>query len=206
MSENPSVFSHEPARATGAEPQAHPSIPEAFRWATMDAPDLWQRVALAAAITGADAAFLESPMLFCGPSGCGKTSLACALLREWEARHPGRHGVFMPASRLGIARVQHRFGRGEPPQVALARSADLLLLDALGSECDLATNAVPEVIFARHEAGLPTWVTTWMTARAITQRYGEGITRRISEAGRVTVIQWEGLVGAPYEFLSPDRL
>ncbi|HEX8789315.1 MAG TPA: hypothetical protein VF765_00080, partial [Polyangiaceae bacterium] len=84
--------------------------------------------------------------------------------------------------------------------------ADLLLLDDLGTECNTADNAVPHVIYARYNAGRPTWVTTGITASAVTQRYGEGITRRISEPGRVVVFQWRRFGGATYDFLSANRL
>lgn len=79
-----------------AERPAHPSIPRAFRWATVDAPELPQRVAFPDAIMDTEPPFSLRPMLFCGPSGCGKTSLACALLREWEARNHGRGGPAAP--------------------------------------------------------------------------------------------------------------
>jgi hypothetical protein len=50
------------------------------------------------------------------------------------------------------------------------------------------TNAVPEVIMDRVNDGRPTWVTTWMTPEQVAQRYGDGIARRLYEAGRVVVI------------------
>jgi len=206
MSENLNVFSDDPALEEAAEPQALSTIPISFRWATIHAPELRQRVEFPEAISDVDAGSLGRPLLFCGPCGCGKTALACALLREWEARNPGRRGVFMGAWRLGVARLYHGLGMGEAPEVTLAMSTDLLLLDDLGNEYDSSMNAVPDVIYARHEAALPTWVTTSMTACAITQLYGEGLTRRVSEPGRVTVVQWREFEGWRYEFLSPVRL
>jgi DNA replication protein DnaC len=126
-------------------------------------------------------------LLVVGPSS-GKTSLACALLRAWDAAHPRRLGVFMSAWKLGIARAHHGLGQGEAPDVERAMTTRLLVLDDLGSERSIATNAVPNVIFARALAGLPTWVTTWMTAAEVAQRYGDGIARRLHEAGQVTAI------------------
>ena len=206
INDDPALHQVPPAPEADAEPPAHPSIPKAFRWATVDAPELPRRVALPDTIIDAEPPFALRPMLFCGPSGCGKTSLACALLRKWEALNPGRQGVFMSARRLGVARMQHGYFRGEAPEIARATSADLLLLDDLGTECNTSDNAVPHVIYARYNAGLPTWVTTGITASAVTQRYGEGITRRISEAGRVVVFQWRRFGVATYDFLSPNRL
>jgi hypothetical protein len=67
-------------------------------------------------------------------------------------------------------------------------TTQLLVVDDLGSERNIATNAVPDVIFARALASLPAWVTTWMTPADIAQRYGDGIARHLYEAGHVTVI------------------
>jgi DNA replication protein DnaC len=172
----------------GDPPTDNTTIPRSFRWATTEAPELRARVGREPAITEGLAALSSPGLLLVGPSGCGKTSLACALLREWEVRHPRRRAVFVPAWKLGVARAQHGLGRGEAPDVDRAMEARLLLLDDVGSERNTATNAVPDVIFARAVDGRPTWVTTWMTAEAVTQRYGDGIARRLFEAGRVTVI------------------
>jgi DNA replication protein DnaC len=182
----------EPARPAPKQeaPSAAPenrTIPS-FRWATLDAGELRTRVSRGRAIVDAAAALTSTGLLLVGPSGSGKTSLACALLRAWDARYPRRRGVFMPAWKLGVARAQHGLGQGEPPEVERALTTRLLVLDDLGSERNTATNAVPDVIFARALDGLPTWVTTWMTAEAVTQRYGDGIARRLYEAGRLTVI------------------
>jgi DNA replication protein DnaC len=87
-----------------------------------------------------------------------------------------------------VARAQHGLGQGEPTEVERALSAHLLVLDDLGSERNTATNAVPDVIFERAYAGRPTWVTTWMTAEQVAQRYGDGIARRLWERDRMTVI------------------
>ena len=118
----------------------------------------------------------------------GKTSLACALLRAWEARYPRRRAVLVPAWKLGVARAQHGVGQGEAPEVEHAFTAGLCVIDDLGSERNTAMNAVPDVIFARALEGRPTWVTTWMTPEAVTQRYGDGIARRLFEAGRAVVV------------------
>jgi DNA replication protein DnaC len=169
-------------------PPQNPTIPPAFRWATFDAPELGQRVQRERAIAEGRAAIASGSLLLRGPSGSGKTSLACALLRAWDGAHPRRLGVFMPAWKLGVSRAQYGLGQGEAPEVERAMTTRLLLLDDLGSERNIATNAVPDVIFARAMAGLPTWVTTWMTAAEVAQRYGDGIARRLHEAGQVTAI------------------
>jgi DNA replication protein DnaC len=179
-----------PAAATAPrdETPGNATIPESFRWATLEAPELRERLARDRAIAEAQGALSAQGLLFVGPSGSGKTSLACALLRAWEQADPRRRGAFVPAWRLGVVRAQHGLGNGEPPEVERALSTRLLVLDDLGSERNTATNAVPDVLFERAYAGRPTWVTTWMTPEQVSQRYGDGIARRLYEAGRVVVI------------------
>jgi DNA replication protein DnaC len=155
-------------------PRVNPTIPKAFRWATLDAPELRARVARERSIAEAQAAMASGSLILVGPSGCGKTSLACALLRAWEARNPRRRGMFGAAWRLSVARP-------ETPEVGRAMTVSLLVLDDLGSEQNLVTSSVRNVIFARAEAELPTWITTWMTAEQIAQRYGDNIARRLLE-------------------------
>lgn len=169
-------------------PRDNATIPPAFRWATLAAPELRRRVAREGAIAEAQAALGSAGLVFDGPSGSGKTSLACALLRAWEARHPRRPAVFVPAWKLDVARAQHGLGHGEAPEVEQTFAAGLCVLDDLGSERNTAMNAVPDVIYARALEGRPTWVTTWMTPEAVTQRYGDGVARRLFEAGRAVVI------------------
>ena len=165
------------------------TIPPSFRWATLDAPELRQRVARERAIAEAKAALSSAGgLLLFGLSGSGKTSLACALLRAWGAKNGHRRGIFVPAFRLGIARAQHGLGQGEAPLVERATTARLVVVDDLGSEGASHASAVPEVIQERALAGLLTWVTTWMTPGAIAQRYGDGVARRLYEAGRVLVV------------------
>jgi hypothetical protein len=171
------------------QPPQNPTIPPAFRWAALDVGELRRRVRRERAIAEGRAALASGgSLLVVGPSGSGKTSLVCALLRAWDAAHPRRLGVFMPAWKLGIARAHHGLGQGEAPDVERAMTTRLLVVDDLGSDRNIATNAVSDVIFARALAGLPTWVTTWMTAAEVAQRYGDGIARRLYEAGHVTVI------------------
>jgi DNA replication protein DnaC len=180
-----------PPGGSPGRPPEHPentTIPPSFGWARIDAPELRERIARSHAIAEAVAALSSPALLLVGPSGSGKTSLACALLRAWEARNACRRGVFAAAWKLGVARAQHGLGQGEAPEVERAMAAALLVLDDVGSERNTATNAVPDVIFARALAGMPTWVTTWMTPDVVSQRYGDGIARRLFEAGRVTVI------------------
>ncbi len=115
-------------------------------------------------------------MVFSGPSGAGKTSLACACLRE---RIP--HGLFVSAIKLGTARIQHSAGDGEAALVQRAMTVPLLLLDEVGGEQKTATNAVKDVIFARYDADLPTWITTGFRLSQLAEMYGDGTSRRLTE-------------------------
>jgi DNA replication protein DnaC len=169
-------------------PPENPTIPKSFRWATLGAPELRQRVARVQAIAEGEAALSSGGLLLVGPSGSGKTALACALLRAWEARNPRRRGMFAAAWRLGVARAEYGLGQGEPPEVERAMAVALLVLDDIGSDRNAPTSAVTDVIFARANAGIPTWGTTWMNPQAVAQRYGDGIARRLYESGRVTII------------------
>jgi DNA replication protein DnaC len=62
-----------------------------------------------------------------------------------------------------------------------------LILDELGSEPRSAQwSDVDDVVFARYEADLTTWVTTWMAHDQMAAKYGDGFARRIFE--RVVLI------------------
>lgn len=159
------------------------SIPRRHRWARVGAPgfDLGGRVqgdpkALVARILGAER------VCFAGGSGRGKTTLACACLRE---RLDG--GLFVSAISLGLARAQARLGDGEPELVERALAAPLLLLDDVGQEPKVATSAVKDVIFARFDADLPTWITTGLVSAELVALYGDGFLRRVADDGALVI-------------------
>jgi hypothetical protein len=126
----------------------------------------------------------EARVCVMGISRAGKTSLAVAMLRQWVASS-GRCGAFLAAYRLGIARLQHPAGHGEPELVEIAMRTPLVLLDDLGSERDHVMNAIPDVLFERHAQNLPTWVTTGLTRDQLVQRYGLGVVARVFERAKV---------------------
>lgn len=127
----------------------------------------------------------EPRVCLMGTSRGGKTSLAVAMLRAWVAKHE-RAAMFVPAHRLGVARIQHPAGHGEAALVESAMRVPLVLLDDLGSERDFPTNPIADVIFERHVQDLPTWVTTGLTREPLVARYGAGVVARLFE--RATVI------------------
>lgn len=166
------------ARERGA---AIATIPKRYVWASVDAPELAQRVKVREPLDGVVRRVLGARrVIFVGPSGAGKTSLACACLRE---RIP--HGIFMTCFRLGVARGQSALGQGEPAVVEKAMTAPLLLLDEVGGEAKTVTNAVRDVLFARDDADLPTWITTGFTSHQLAETYGDGALRRIIEGAYV---------------------
>lgn len=177
------------------------SIPQAFRWASFDSPDLARRIGSVTAIADARRAVGASRMVLVGMAGCGKTSLLAAMLRAWtgQLRSEARGGFFVASFRLALARQAHPLGDGEPPEVARALGTPLLCLDELGAEPMPPTSAVAEVIHERHAQGRPTWVTSGLgdaesgpmqfelsrIQDAIAKRYGDGVARRLLEGATV---------------------
>lgn len=158
------------------------------QWARFEHPDLALRVPSKAAIAASRTAVGEPYVVWTGGSGRGKTALACAALRariESGCTRP----LYVAAWRLAVARARHPLGEGEPEIVNAAMRAELLLLDELGDQHQ-ATSAVPDVIYERESEGLPTWITTWMTAHDVTILFGSGIARRIFE--RAVIIDCGG--------------
>jgi DNA replication protein DnaC len=152
------------------------SIPARFAWAKLTAPELAARVGLRDPQAVAAKVLAAAGAVFAGPSGSGKTSFAVACMRE---RLLG--AMYLPAIRLGVARLQSKLGDGEADQVEQAIRADLLVLDDIGQEAKTATNAVRDVVFARHDAERPTWVTTGLDSRQLAELYGDGFLRRLLE-------------------------
>ena len=167
------------AKAAQAERNANllASIPRRFRWARLDSPELAARCHLEGTSPQLAGALVlrAAGAVFAGPAGSGKTSLAVACL---QARGTG---LFVPALRLGMARMQSGLGDGEAMPVEAAIRAPVLLLDDVGQEAKTATNAVKDVVFARHDAERPTWITTGLTTAQLAGLYGDGFVRRILE-------------------------
>jgi hypothetical protein len=159
------------------------TIPPVYRWARFSAPELRQRV-LAPAVALAQSSWREPRICVMGICRAGKTSLAVAMLRQWVSSS-GRRGAFLHAYKLGVARIQHPAGHGEPELVDVALRTPLVLIDDLGSERDHAMNAIPDVIFERHAEDRPTWVTTGLTRDQLVKRYGLGIVARLFERAKV---------------------
>jgi len=160
------------------------TIPQAFQWARFSAPELSHRAGPAAAGVLREALWRTPRLVFAGAAGSGKTSLAVACLRRW-AYENARAAAFFHACELGMARIQHPAGRGEPELVDRATKWPLVLLDDLGSERSIAGCAVPDVIYLRHAAERALWITTGLSRDAVVERYGAGIARRVFEGATV---------------------
>jgi DNA replication protein DnaC len=160
------------------------TVPQAFQWARFAAPELSRRAGPAAAAALREALWRTPRLVFVGPAGSGKTSLAVACLRRW-AHENARAAAFFHACELGMARIQHPAGRGEPEIVDRATRWPLALLDDLGSERSIAGCAVPDVIYLRHASERPLWITTGLSRAAVVERYGAGIARRVFEGATV---------------------
>lgn len=176
------------ARAQRMRP-ALASVPEKFAGLTLDAPWLAKLVG-ATAMAEARAVDGGSSIVLVGPPGAGKTTLAVAMFRAvieaaaTEATTPLTHRMFSAHS-LAKARAFHPLGEGEAPAVLAALNADLLVLDELGGEDARYASAVTEVIYERHAQMRPTWITTGVDPKAIANRYGGGIARRVFEDAKV---------------------
>lgn len=159
------------------------SIPRRYDWARLGSTELLERVRAREPLeTIAKKVLASQRVVFAGTSGAGKTSLAIACLRE---RVP--HGEFMTAMKLSMARIQSKAGDGEPSDVERAMTVPLLVLDEVGREAKTMHNAVMDVIWARVDSELPTWITTGFKSTELATMYGDGMLRRLTEGA--TIIQ-----------------
>jgi hypothetical protein len=162
------------------------TIPERFRWAAFDSPDLVARVAPGSPCRARSAVEdLASKrvgiVLIAGETKRGKTSLACAMMRELATRRHrlARHMRFVSALELARCRVEAGLGR-VPAELDAARRASLLVLDDLGQEVT-GQDVLREALHARHDRDLPAVVTTHLDADGLARVYGAGTARRLTE-------------------------
>jgi hypothetical protein len=127
-----------------------------------------------------------------GAAGSGKTTLAVAWLRGELERDPGARVRFVSSADLLRPEVGEE---GGPHPLALALSADVLVLDDLGAELEgaqrgsglLAQRVGPasRVVAERYERGRRTVVTTGFEPTEIAGLYGDRVARRVFEAAAV---------------------
>lgn len=168
--------------------EARASVPKRFRWALDASPEvIGQRVrgvGVKGALTWA-AAPTTGSLVLTGLAGVGKTSLAVAMLGRWLAAHRDPAARFAESFALALERMRHPLGQGEAPAIDRAMRASLLVLDDLGSEQPGRSDAIADVLFARHNADLPTWVTTGLSRQDVESRYGAGVGRRVYDGSRL---------------------
>ena len=158
-------------------------IPEAFAEATLEAE--WLRKLVGDDVIERARKAPYQRCAFIGPPGAGKTSLVAAMFRiAVERTKRPRWYRWASAHQLAKARASADLG-DEAPLVQLALEADLLVVDELGGEQERYASAVGEVIYERHAANRPTWVTTGVAPKVIADRYGGGIARRVFEGAEV---------------------
>lgn len=160
-------------------------IPPRYRDARLT-PELAKRVANPECIARATEMLGKPMVTLTGGAGSGKTSLAAAMVAtsaehaadgKAEARALVRDAMWVTAASLSRARSEHSLGVGEAPLVDAAMSASLLVIDDAGMEREFGT--VTDVIFRRHDEMLPTIVTTGFGRTALTEKYGDGVVRRM---------------------------
>jgi hypothetical protein len=89
------------------------SVPAAYKWAKLGAPELEARTGGAASWAQGESIWREPKVLLYGAASTGKTSLAVACLRRWVAGY-ARPAGFLHAHALGVARIQHPAGTASP--------------------------------------------------------------------------------------------
>lgn len=137
---------------------------------------------------------LTAGLVLCGPSGGGKTSSLVSRLLEFlrddeaavaasnEPPQPLPSFCWTTEAELIADRRGWPLGRGDAPRVEKAMGAAVLVIDELGY------SRAPELMFevvserVRHGRG-PTSVTTGLGHSELTERYGTGFVRRLTDGG-----------------------
>lgn len=141
-------------------------------------------------------------VLLLGPTGIGKSRVLAAIgTRILGAAEAGilasnpdafrfACGIrYMHGAELARAREEHRLGGGEPPLLAEARRATLLLLDEVGFEDQgRDPGMIRELLRYRYEHKLiyrPTILASGATLAELHHDYGEAAIRLVHERGRL---------------------
>lgn len=179
-------------------------IPPRYRWAAFDAPELPNRVKPAKAIEAVRKVaerMVESVtpdhddwaggiVTLVGPAGAGKTVSACCIFRLFVSTRGANAKFSRFDDSFTLESIRRNSGLGEEPEIITdARSTDFLVIDDLGAEPVSPDRTIAELIHHRHAHDGMTVITTGLTPELVSQRYGDGVARRVFEG---TVIRLGG--------------
>jgi hypothetical protein len=123
-------------------------------------------------------------LLMCGPTGIGKSTAAALAVIRLMAK--GREADcrkwckvrWYGANELMKSAREWPLGKGECPDLRVASSCDLLVLDDLGNEVEWQST-IFDLLQRRYELGATNIVTSGLNAQQLVARYGEAILRRL---------------------------
>jgi DNA replication protein DnaC len=149
--------------------------------------------------------FAESPqgwLLMTGLNGCGKTHLAVAIINV--RRRQGQPALFASVPTL----LDHLRATFRPDSLTAyddlfeeVKSAPLLVLDDLGSERSTpwAEEKLYQIIVHRHDARLPTVITTYYESLAELEKAKPRIRSRLSDS----LVEWAPILAPDYRDQRP---
>ena len=123
---------------------------------------------------------VESPsLIFQGGTGLGKTHLSLAI--AGAAIEKGYGVIYGSVQSFASTIEKQRFSQPEEDVASLLASADLLILDDLGTEFQspYVSAVLYNVMDAREMKKLPTIISTNLTVEEMRRRYGERLVSRI---------------------------
>lgn len=118
---------------------------------------------------------------FIGSSGAGKTTLAC-----WLATKHQNGCMFVRSAEIERARKESSFQRSQL-LVDCETTTKVLIIDEL-RDIPGTFQATFDIIDARHNSSLPTYVTTGLTLEQLKTAFGDGLVRRLASTACAGVV------------------
>jgi len=146
----------------------------------------------------------EGWLLLTGPSGCGKTHLAAAIAGKSLDRDRPVFYTFVPSL---LDHLRSTFSPDSPigydELFEQLKTAPLLILDDLGAESSTpwAEDKLYQIIVHRHEARLPTVITTVLSTEEIEQSKPRIASRLVDSM----VVDWEPITAPNYRDQRRER-